>query len=297
MASTAETEPTTSTSSNSTWGTACAYSRASTSLIDVFFARRTTWRDGDAARDVQPWAITSAASVSGKARMKGEAHCATNDGRLHAYGRDVDPLATTCDKFRHIAVVGCARSSRRRRLKRVGDMKMDMKMSVRWIRLFCVVVLCALGLSSPAAAQFGVGAIGGTVTDESGGVLPGVTVTLSNPGVIGGDQSAVSDGNGAYQFSRLVPGTYTVKAELQGFNAVVQPDITVNADRTSRADLKLKVGNVEETVTVSGQTPLLDTRSALNQTVLARETLDTIPTGYDTWSIARLAPAIHLAKY
>jgi hypothetical protein len=154
-----------------------------------------------------------------------------------------------------------------------------------------------VGWSSIAAAQFGVGSIGGTVTDESGAVLPGVTVTLSNPGVIGGDQSAVSDSNGAYQFTRLVPGTYTVKSELQGFRTVVQPGIEVNADRNSRVDIKLAVGAVSETVTVSGQAPLLDTKSALNQTVLARETLDALPTGYDTWSIARLAPAIHLDKY
>ena len=127
--------------------------------------------------------------------------------------------------------------------------------------------------------------------------MPGVTVTLSNPGVIGGDQTTVSDATGAYQFTRLVPGRYKVRGELQGFSGQVQDGIEVNADRTSRVDIKLAVGNVEESVTVSGQSPLLDTTSALNQTTLARETLDTLPTGYDTWSIARLAPAIHLDKY
>src|SRR5262245_8703962 len=156
---------------------------------------------------------------------------------------------------------------------------------------------CLLAFASPAAAQFGVGSIAGTVTDGSGGVLPGVTVTLSNPGVIGGDQTAITEADGTYQFLRLVPGTYTVKGELQGFRAVAQTGIVVNADRTSRMDLKLEVGNVSETVTVSGQSPLLDTTSALNQTVLPRETLDTLPTGYDTWSISRLAPAVHLDKY
>jgi carboxypeptidase family protein len=174
----------------------------------------------------------------------------------------------------------------------------EMKIALCRVRIILVAAACAIGLlSSPAEAQFGVGSIGGTVTDESGGVLPGVTVTLSNPGVIGGEQSTVSDANGAYQFTRLVPGSYTVRGELQGFRTFVQAGIGVNADRTSRVDLKLGVGSVAETVTVSGQAPLLDTTSALNQTVLARETLDSLPTGYDTWSIARLAPAIHLDKY
>ena len=172
-----------------------------------------------------------------------------------------------------------------------------MTMSLRWVRILSLAAACSVGLSASAAAQFGVGAIGGTVTDPSGGVLPGVTVTLSNPGVIGGDQSTTSDANGAYQFTRLVPGKYTVKGELQGFRTVLQEGVDVNADRTSRVDLRMEVGAVAETVTVSGESPILDTKSALNQTVLARETLDTLPTGYDTWSIARLAPAIHLDKY
>lgn len=166
-----------------------------------------------------------------------------------------------------------------------------------WIRVWSFALLCGLGSPSILSAQFGVGSISGTATDESGAVLPGVSVSLSNPGVIGGDQVTISDANGTYQFTRLVPGTYTVKAELQGFRTVVQQAIEVNADRNSRVDVRLEVGEVAETVTVSGQAPLLDTQSALNQTVLARETLDTLPTGYDTWSIARLAPDIHLDKY
>src|SRR5437660_11751714 len=108
-----------------------------------------------------------------------------------------------------------------------------MKISAKRIRTLFLAVACSVGVSSSVAAQFGVGTIGGNVTDASGGVLPGVTVTLSNPGVIGGDQSTVSDANGAYQFARLVPGKYTVKGELQGFRAVIQQGIDVNADRTS----------------------------------------------------------------
>jgi Carboxypeptidase regulatory-like domain len=151
--------------------------------------------------------------------------------------------------------------------------------------------LLSLGLSSLALAQ-GVGGVGGTVTDASGGVLPGVTLTLLSPGLIGSGQSLVSDGDGLYQFSRLVPGPYTVKAELKGFQTIVHDQVVVNADRTSRVDFKLVVGVVEQTITVSGQAPLLDTTATVNQTVLSRQTLDSLPVSYDVWSIARMVPGV-----
>jgi carboxypeptidase family protein len=159
------------------------------------------------------------------------------------------------------------------------------------VRCVVLTMLCWVGLSAAALAQ-GVGAIGGTVTDESGAVMPGVTLTLISPGVIGSGQTTITDGKGAYLFSRLVPGRYSVKAELQGFRAAAQENIDVNADKTSRADLKLTVGAVEETVTVSGLAPLLDTTSALKQTELTRSALDTLPTAVDLWSIAQLVPSI-----
>jgi len=157
-------------------------------------------------------------------------------------------------------------------------------------------MLVSAGLASSAAAQ-GVGAIGGTVSDSSGAALPGVTVSLSNPGVIGGEQSAVTDDRGAYQFSRLVPGNYAVKAALQGFRSAVQERIVVNSDTTTRIDLHLEIGALEETITVSGQSSLLDTTQVLKQTVMTRETLDVLPSRSDVWAIARTAPAVVMNKY
>ena len=150
--------------------------------------------------------------------------------------------------------------------------------------------------ASPAAAQ-GVGAISGTVVDGSGGALPGATVALSSAeGTVGGSREAVTDDRGTYQFLRLVPGTYAVKAELQGFRRATQDKIVVNADVTVRADLKLEVGSMEESITVSGQAPLLDTTSALNQTVLSRTELDALPNRINIWSIARVIPSVTLNK-
>jgi hypothetical protein len=162
-------------------------------------------------------------------------------------------------------------------------------------RRLVLTSLCWIALSLPAMAQ-GVGAISGVVKDASGGVLPGTTVTLSSPGRIGGSQETVSDEQGNYQFSRLVPGSYAVGGALQGFTSVRVTGIMVSADRTSRADLVMVVGAINETITVSGTAPLLDTSSAAQQTVLSREVLDTVPTGVDIYSIARLAPAVTVSK-
>ncbi|HJZ76997.1 MAG TPA: carboxypeptidase regulatory-like domain-containing protein [Vicinamibacterales bacterium] len=165
-------------------------------------------------------------------------------------------------------------------------------------RFVRIAVMLAMWVSSTRLAMAqGVGAIGGTVTDASGAVMPGVTVTLSNPrGSIGGNQEAVTDARGAFQFLRLVPGTYTVKAELEGFRTAVLENIVVNADVTARVDLKLEIGTLQEGITVTGESPLLDTTSALKQTVLSREVLDSLPNRIDVWSVARVIPSVVLSK-
>jgi hypothetical protein len=165
-----------------------------------------------------------------------------------------------------------------------------------WSGAIVAAVLLSTRLASPAAAQ-GVGALGGTVSDSSGAALPGVTVSLSNPGVIGGDRSAVTDERGAYQFTRLVPGNYSVKAALDGFRTALQERVEVNADTTTRIDLHLEIGALEETITVSGQSALLDTTQTLKQTVMTRDTLDVLPSRSDVWAIARTAPAVVMNKY
>ena len=160
--------------------------------------------------------------------------------------------------------------------------------------LFAFAVL--ISTTCPAAAQ-GVGSIGGTVMDSTGAVLPGATVTLSSAqGTVGSNQETTSDARGAYQFLRLVPGTYIVKATMSGFRPVEQRNIGVNADATARADLSLSIGQLEEGVVVSGEAPLLDTTSALRQTVLSHEVLQALPNRIDVWSITRAIPSIVVSK-
>jgi hypothetical protein len=158
------------------------------------------------------------------------------------------------------------------------------------------IALLWLSLSASVMGQ-GVGAIGGTVQDATGGALPGVIVGLSNPGVIGGTQQTVTDERGDYRFARLIPGsTYTVSAELSGFGAATRNAIAVNADVTTRVDLVLQLRDVAETVTVSGASPMVDTTAVLKQTVLETETLGRLPTGRDLWTAVRTVPGAVVAS-
>ena len=169
-------------------------------------------------------------------------------------------------------------------------------MTLRIFRCSCLLLAWLLAAVAPAQAQ-GVGSISGTVVDQSGAVLPGATVTLTvEGGGVGSGQTAVSNDQGAYQFTRLVPGTYNVKADLQGFRSVDQRNIVVNSDQVSRADFKLEIGTLEEALTVSGQSPLLDTSTGVKQTVISREVLETLPNRTDVWSIARVIPGVVLSK-
>ena len=163
-------------------------------------------------------------------------------------------------------------------------------------RICALVVLLAAG-GAPSAMAQGVGSIGGTVADASGAVLPGVTVTLRlDNGGVGSGLTAVTNEQGAYQLTRLVPGIYSVRAELQGFRPVDQRNVTVNSDQVSRVDFKLEIGALEEAITVSGQSPLLDTSTGVKQTVISRELLETLPNRTDVWSISRVIPGIVLNK-
>ena len=148
----------------------------------------------------------------------------------------------------------------------------------------------------PVMAQ-GVGAIAGTVMDASGAVLPGAAVQLSSgQGTLGSNQETITDQRGAYQFNRLVPGSYIVRAQLQGFRPAEQRNILVTADQTARADLTLTLGQLEEGIVVSGEAPLLDTTSALRQTSLSEDVLEALPNRIDVWSITRVIPSVVVSK-
>jgi hypothetical protein len=165
-----------------------------------------------------------------------------------------------------------------------------------WRRAFaaaCVLLLSAAG----ARAQVQTGSITGVVTDASNAVLPGVTVSLSGDKLIGGVQTQATDTTGAYRFDRLPPGTYHVKFELQGFKSVERDGIAVDAAFIATVSAKLEVGSVSETITVSGESPTVDTKSNLQQTVMNQEILEGIPSGRDPWSVAKIIPGVQVSTY
>src|ERR1044071_7478503 len=125
------------------------------------------------------------------------------------------------------------------------------------------VVMCALMLL-PAAA-FAQSSITGVVRDSSGGVLPGVTIEASSPALIEGSKSAVTDANGLYRVVDLRPGPYTVTFALQGFNTLKREGIQLPAAFTATVNAELSVGTLQETVTVSGEAPIVDIRSSGTQ--------------------------------
>src|SRR5262245_28305133 len=168
---------------------------------------------------------------------------------------------------------------------------------MRFIDRIVLVCLTLLLLPAFSYAQVQTGSITGVVTDTSNAVLPGVTVSLSGEKLIGGVQTETTDASGTYRFDRLPPGTYRVKFELQGFRAVERADLSVNASFVATVNAKLEVGNLSETITVTGESPTVDTKSNVQQTVMSQEILEGVPTGRDPWSVAKLIPGVQVATY
>jgi hypothetical protein len=161
-----------------------------------------------------------------------------------------------------------------------------------------VLLSAFFGLSAGATfAQVQTGSIVGAVTDASGGVLPGVTVSVGGDRLIGGVQTFTTDVSGVYRFDRLPPGEYLVKFELAGFKTVERAGIRINAAFTATVNAKLEVGSLEETITVTGESPTVDTKSNLQQTVMSQEILEGVPTGRDPWSLAKIIPGVNVSTY
>ncbi|HEV8397590.1 MAG TPA: carboxypeptidase regulatory-like domain-containing protein [Vicinamibacterales bacterium] len=145
---------------------------------------------------------------------------------------------------------------------------------------------------SPALAQGQTGTIAGVVRDSSGAVLPGVTVEASSPALIEKTRSAVTDGQGQYKIIDLRPGTYSVSFSLTGFSTVRREDINLTASFTANVNADMKVGALEETVTVTGASPIVDVQNVAKISTTSREVMDVLPTDRNFVSFAALTPSV-----
>src|SRR6267142_3865476 len=159
-------------------------------------------------------------------------------------------------------------------------------------RLF-VAAACVALLPVVASAQ--TSTIAGTVKDTSGAVLPGVTVEAASPALIEKVRSATTDGAGQYKIIQLRPGTYSVTFTLPGFQVVKRENVELTSDFTATINSDMKVGAVEETITVSAESPVVDTQSITTRTVMTREVLDAIPTGRNSQAVGIMIPGTTMA--
>jgi len=159
------------------------------------------------------------------------------------------------------------------------------------IRRLLVLITC-IALSSTWAVAQQTGVLSGAVRDAQGGVLPGVTISITSPALIGGARSITTTETGNYQFTSLPPGAYEVKYELSGFSALRREDIRVQVAQTTRLDVELSVGSLQETVTVSGESPVVDVSSTTTQTNISKDLYEAIPTGRNPWVMAGLVPGV-----
>ncbi|HEV3062614.1 MAG TPA: TonB-dependent receptor, partial [Vicinamibacterales bacterium] len=150
-------------------------------------------------------------------------------------------------------------------------------------RILTVVAL--IGFATTARAQVQTGSILVKAVDQQGGATPGVSVTISSPVLVSGTMTGVTDGGGVYRFPSLVPGTYAVKLELSGFQTIVREGLVVLVGQTTPIDVALKVATLAETVTVSGDSPVVDTTSANVNVNLSEQLLQGTPGGRDIWAL------------
>jgi len=162
----------------------------------------------------------------------------------------------------------------------------------RWTLRVLLGLAVLILVPAVASAQ---SAIAGVVKDTSSAVMPGVTVEASSPVLIERTRSVVTDGQGQYKIVDLRPGVYDVTFTLPGFNTVKRDAIELPANFTATINAELRVGSLEETVTVSGQSPVVDVQNAVQQTVLNRQVLDAVPTGRSVPTLGALLPGARLA--
>lgn len=165
-------------------------------------------------------------------------------------------------------------------------------------RAFALALLLLVSSSSFALGQAvtsGTGAVNGKVTDASDAVMPGVTVTLTSPSQMG-TRTAVTDTDGNYRFTAVTPGEYVVVFELAGFSTVRNEGIRVSLGFTATVNASLTVASLQESVTVTGQSPVVDTAATQIGNTFDAKALSALPTSRDYFSLLAGSPAVQMAR-
>jgi len=162
-----------------------------------------------------------------------------------------------------------------------------------------LALLVTLSISAPVFAQGGgassTGTIQGRVSDSQGAVLPGVTITATSAALIQ-PQTTVTSETGNYRFPAVPPGTYSVSYELAGFNTLKRDGIAIGLGFTAQVNVELALATLQETVTVSGASPVIDTSTTRIQQNFKMEQLQSIPNGRDMWALLAVTPSVQMGR-
>ncbi len=160
-----------------------------------------------------------------------------------------------------------------------------------------LAVVLALLAWVPAFAQSTTGTITGRAQDASGGLLPGVTVSITSPSMIGGARTAVTDALGSYRFGQLPPGTYKVAFELTSFRTLAIEGVVVNANATATVNGPLQLDTLEESITVTSATPTIDLQNSEVAVNWSEAQMENLPYGRGIRGLARLVPGLSPTQF
>ncbi len=164
------------------------------------------------------------------------------------------------------------------------------------MRKFLAVLAAFLILAAFTYAQKTTGSIKGFVKDKDGKGIPGVTVTVKSPALIG-ERTAITDESGKFNFPSLPPGVYTIKAELEGFKTVLKKGIRVSLEKTTLVDLTMELGTITETIEVVAKEATVDITSSKVSTNVQKEFFDSLPKGRNFAAMVLMAPSVQSGAF
>src|SRR5438105_2895343 len=185
--------------------------------------------------------------------------------------------------------VMCAGPSRHVRDHSLFEAECSKEISIMRISTKALAILAVLLLPGTLSAQ---GILTGTVHDPSGAVLPGVIVEAASPALIEKTRSATTDGSGQYRIIDLRPGTYALTFTLSGFTTVKRENIELSGTQTVTIPIEMRVGALAETITVAGETPLVDVQNAKREVVMNQNVIQTLPVARAVGALLNATPGL-----